>query len=466
MFWLLVEKDIRDIVGSPKFVISFGVCASVILLAFYVGAMNYRASRSEYEADVVDNRRQSENLTNWSNLQEYRVFLPPTPISSLVVGVSGDIGRAIKISWEGLSGPYESRFGEAPVLAIFRHLDLEFLFGVLLSLFAILMCYDSVSGEKERGTLRLVFANSVSRSSYLAGKMAGSLLAIGVPLLVAISVGSLILPLLGVVLSAEDWCRLAIMVICGFAYISCFMAMSMLVSSITSRSANSLMILLVVWTISVQLIPRIGVFLAGTLVDVPSVDDLTAQEEKFRSQSYSEYKGKLSSFRPSPNADGAQATKESQQLMEKVLTDNYLRVQELADRLDEDRENKQRLRARVGLLLSRVSPYSSLSLSLSSLAGTDLTMANRFRDQAESFRRDLTAFLREKTGSYGGFGIGTYTASSGKPIDVTELPVFEYSRSSLGEVVLSAAPELGLLLTCGLMAFAAAFVAFGRYDLR
>jgi len=45
MFKSVVEKEIREIICSPKFVVSFAVCTVLILLAFYMGAANYRANR-------------------------------------------------------------------------------------------------------------------------------------------------------------------------------------------------------------------------------------------------------------------------------------------------------------------------------------------------------------------------------------------------------------------------------------
>ena len=69
-----------------------------------------------------------------------------------------------------------SRHASEPLLATFRLLDLEFVFSVVLSLFAVVFAYDAVSGEKESGTLRLVFSNPVPRHLFILGKMAGAFL--------------------------------------------------------------------------------------------------------------------------------------------------------------------------------------------------------------------------------------------------------------------------------------------------
>ena len=57
------------------------------------------------------------------------------------------VGRSLT-----LDGQPREIIGVLP--AGFRFLDLDFIFQIVLSLFAILFAYDTISGEKERGTLR------------------------------------------------------------------------------------------------------------------------------------------------------------------------------------------------------------------------------------------------------------------------------------------------------------------------
>ena len=52
---------------------------------------------------------------------------------------------------------------------------------VLLSFMGILFTFDSISGEQERGTLRLMLSNSVSRSAVICGKFLGAFFTIAMP---------------------------------------------------------------------------------------------------------------------------------------------------------------------------------------------------------------------------------------------------------------------------------------------
>ena len=74
MFKLVLDKELREIIGTTKFAVTFGVCAVLILLAFYVGARNYTACLAEYVASVRENLKQLEGLTEWNHV-DHKIFL-------------------------------------------------------------------------------------------------------------------------------------------------------------------------------------------------------------------------------------------------------------------------------------------------------------------------------------------------------------------------------------------------------
>nr|NIR47241.1 ABC transporter permease subunit [candidate division KSB1 bacterium]NIR71374.1 ABC transporter permease subunit [candidate division KSB1 bacterium]NIS22861.1 ABC transporter permease subunit [candidate division KSB1 bacterium]NIT69699.1 ABC transporter permease subunit [candidate division KSB1 bacterium]NIU23367.1 ABC transporter permease subunit [candidate division KSB1 bacterium] len=280
----LIEKELREIIGSTKFAITFGVCSILILLTFYVGSKNYLMSRQKYEAAKTENLRQMEGLTDWLRVDNHRIFLPPQPLEALVTGVSNDIGRTIEMAGRGELTAQDSRYNDEPIFAVFRFLDLDFIFQIVLSLFAILFAYDAINGEKERGTLRLAFANPIPREKYILGKLLGSFLGLEIPLLIPILLGCLMLPLLGVNLTNAEWIRLALIVGAGLLYFGAFLALSVFISSLAEKTSNSFLLLLVIWIFAVLIVPRSAVLLAGRLVEVPSVDEISAQKTRQLSQ--------------------------------------------------------------------------------------------------------------------------------------------------------------------------------------
>lgn len=472
MLKTLIEKEIRDIIGSTKFAVIFGACAILILISFYVGARTYESNRAQYEAAKAENLRQLEGLTDWFNIQQFRIFLPPQPLASLVNGVANDIGRTTEVWGRGELSAQDSKFGDEPIYAVFRFLDLEFLFQVVLSLFAILLGYDAISGEKERGTLKLSFANAVPRHQYILGKIIGSLAALAIPLVIALAIGCLLLPLLGVPLAGDDWLRLFLIVLTGLLYFAAFLTLSIFISARTERSSHSFLVLLVVWILCVLIIPRSSVLLAGRAVDVPSVDEIAAQKARFQQQQWQEDRAGWSNFKATAGSDPEAMMKELNRFMEEQADKRDKNMQEFSSRLNEQRYNKQVEQQHLAFGLARVSPAAALSLGLTNLAGTSIDLKSHYNDEAKAYQTEYASFIKEKTGTNPGGRMMVFRSttddaqSKPDPINPQEMPEFKYHDTDLGQSISSAALDLGILVLFNLIFFAGAFVSFLRYDVR
>lgn len=472
MIRLLIEKELRDIIGSTKFALTFSVCAILILLTFYVGAKNHQLNRTRYEAAKTENLRRMEGLTNWLALGNNRIFLPPLPLEALVSGISNDIGRTAELAGKGEISTSDSRFNNDPIFATFRFLDLEFIFSIVLSLFAILFAYDAINGEKQRGTLRLSFARAVPRDKYILGKIFGSFIAVGIPLLIPTLLGCLILPILGIHLTGSEWIRLILIVVSGLLYFGVFLTLSICVSSWTQKPANSFLISLIVWILAVLIIPRAAVLLAGRAVDVPSVDELAYQKGRYRSQLWQEDKNKLAQFKPSSTEDPQAMAQEFNKFMQGLTDERDRKNSELSHRLDEERRNRQFQQQRLAFNLARISPSAVFSLATTHLAGTSLELKHHFFNEAKGYQKTYGEFQREKTGHVLGHGQVLLAIRSGgeeeeePTVDPSELPTFNYRSPSLPDMVNSAALDVGLLILFNMLFFSGAFVGFLKYDVR
>ncbi len=472
MIRLIIEKELREIIGSVRFAITFGICSLLILLSFYVGARNYQVSVAQHEAAKRENIRRMEGLTDWFSVQEYRVFLPPQPLAALVTGVSNDIGRTTEVRGRGELSSEDSRFNDDPIFAVFRFLDLDFIFQIVLSLFAILFAYDTISGEKERGTLRLSFANALPKDKYILGKLIGSFLALAVPLLLPILVGCLLLPIMSVPMSSDEWLRLSLIIGCGLLYFGAFLAIAIFVSSRTQRTSSSFVMLLVVWIFAVLIIPRTSVLIAGRTVDVPSVDEIASQKNRFSSQLWEEDRKTMGTFKPTAsNSQPDKIMQEFNSFMQNIGDEREKKMSEFSGRLNEERANRQRIQERFAFGLARVSPAASFSLAVTSLAGTSLSLKDHFRQEAVAYQQQYAKFMKEKTGAVTGgrmmvFKSETDNGQKPKPIDANEMPSFTYTPVGWKDVVGSALPDIGLLALFNIIFFAASYFGFLRYDVR
>ncbi|MFQ5568711.1 MAG: ABC transporter permease subunit [Rhodothermales bacterium] len=474
MFRLVVEKELREIIGTTKFAVTFGVCSVLLLLAFYVGARNYQVSRAEYDAAQTENLRQMEGLTDWNQVT-HRVFLPPQPLATLVSGISNDIGRTTEMRGRGELRAENSRFNEDPIYAVFRFLDLEFIFGIVLSLFAILFAYDAINGEKERGTLRLSFANAVPRDKYILGKLVGSFLALAVPLLVPILIGCLMLPMMNIPMTGSEWMRLGMVVLAGYLYLGVFLTLSVFISALTHKSSTSFLMLLVVWIFAVLIIPRAAVLVAGRAVEVPSIDKINYDKSRYMTQLWEEDREKMNAWMQENSmprdGDREEWMKNFRSYMSELSDVRDEKSREFGGRLNEERRNREGVQQGVALGIARLSPTSVFSLASTDLAGTSLELKQRYTESAAAYQQTYAQFMREKTGEARG-GIAIIIRGRGEeeeepdPIDPYELPAFEYQPPSTSETINEALFDIGVLLMFNIVFFVGAFAAFLRYDVR
>jgi len=357
------------------------------------------------------------------------------------------------------------------VYAVFRFLDLNFIFQIVLSLFAILFAYDAVNGEKERGTLRLTLANAVPRSIYIAGKIAGSFIALAVPLLIPILLGALLLIIMRIPMTPEDWMRFALVVAAGYLYFGVFLSMSLFVSSVAERTSTSFLLLLVVWIFSVMIIPRTAVLLAGRAVDVPAVDELVSQKSRYSASRWQEHRTKLAEFRAPEHTPMEEVMNQFQKFMSDLGAERDEKMDAFSHRLNEQRENAQLVQEKLAFGLARISPSAVFSLLSTSISSTGVHLKDEYKRQAEQYQKQYAEFMKEKTGRNpsGGFVFRMSMnddEQEKKKINPAEMPVFGFEqppvRAALGTIVM----DFGILALFNMVFFAGAFLAFLRFDPR
>ncbi|MEZ4701889.1 MAG: ABC transporter permease [Rhodothermales bacterium] len=146
---------------------------------------------------------------------------------------------------------------------MFRAIDFVFIVQVVLSLLTIVFAYDLISGEKESGTLRLMLANAVPRTQYIAAKIAGAWLGLMIPLIIPMLIGVLLPMVFNIPFAGDDWLRLGKLTGYSMLYLTAFLCLGVLFSTLTHRSAMSFLTLLVFWIAMVLVVPRGGMMIAS-----------------------------------------------------------------------------------------------------------------------------------------------------------------------------------------------------------
>jgi len=483
----LISKELRFILTSPKFTAMFVVASVLILLSVSIGIQEYHASVRQYESATQLADQELREARNWMSVSN-RVYRRPDPMQVFASGVEYDVGRTSAISSWVAAKLVSSAYGNDPIFALFRSVDLVFIVSVILTLFAILFSYDAVNGERESGTLALVFSNSVPRAQYLIAKLVGSWVGLVVPLLLPLLLSFVLVMLFGVPMTAEHWWRLALMLGMALLLFTFFLVLGVLVSSWTRRSDVSFLVSLTAWITLVLILPRSAVMIAGQIVPVPSVAEIESKQDSYRKDRWETSMKDMSDRWREREKDMEGMTKEQREkyrsdhewdwaeVDDAARKDVQKDIEENGRKLREEQENLKREQERVAFLLSRFSPVSAFHLAALDLAGTDVGLKSRYEDAIGQFRtvfNDYREKKRKESGASGGIRISVDSETGIKidtgreiQLDVSDAPRFEHPVRTPADMLSAVVVDAGLILLATILCFAGAFVGFVRYDVR
>ena len=331
--------------------------------------------------------------------------------------------------------------------------DWAFIIAYVLSLIALLFTFDSISGEREHGTLRLMLANSVPRHTVLIGKFLGALISISIPFTLAALMNLLMISTAsGVHLNIEAWGRLGIIFFIALLYTCFFLALGLLVSARVQRSAVSLVILLLIWVTFV-------VFMPSTLASIRSEfsPSMSADKKWERySQMREEIWDKYNYVAWSDAVDRKTLTAKSA-----FFTENA----EMAESLDQEYLASKITQVQHARSITRVSPATLLQHLLESFAGTGFERHLQFVDNVERYARQYREFVVDidRSDSESFHIIGVREGMTKKRVLPAAVPKFE-DTLSLSKDFNDSAMEMLLLTMFVVVLLSCAYLAFVRVE--
>lgn len=127
------------------------------------------------------------------------------------------------------------------------------------SLFAVVLGYSTITKEKGRGTLQLIFSRPLGRFTFAGGKI------VALALLWTVTVTGLFLIVTATLLlvgnaplQGRDYVLLALAALHTIGYLIMFSLLAMALASLTRRTGTGLILALVLWLVVVLIIPQIG----------------------------------------------------------------------------------------------------------------------------------------------------------------------------------------------------------------
>jgi len=488
MLATIIMKDLKNILLSPKFVTTFIVCSILILLSIFVGIQEYKTAVRQYETGSQLADQDLRERTSWMGVSN-RVLIKPDAMRIFVSGITNDIGRVSIINQQNSIKLENSNYSDDPVFAVFRMIDFAFIVQIVFSLLAILFTYNAINGERESGMLKLILSNSVPRYKYVTAKFIGSWLGLVIPLIIPILLSILLILTSGIPLSGKHWLQLSSILGISLLYFTFFIVLSLLVSTLTKKSASSFMVLLVIWITMVLVIPKAGTMMAGQLIHVPGIAEIESQKngyakvkwdkhdkalmERWRERN-SQMEGMSKAERESYRDDNMWTWMEEDDQFRNETQQEVLGQSQI---IDEDLQNRKREQEKLGLILARISPAASYQLAAMNLADVNLNLKNRMERELNNYRQEFTNYVTKKQAedkensgiqitldSDTGFNINTPDMSN--TIDAGSIPKFSSAKISFVENLNKAIPDFGLLSVYCLLTFLFSVLFFIKYDVR
>ncbi|MBN1971788.1 MAG: ABC transporter permease subunit [Candidatus Delongbacteria bacterium] len=174
MFKSLIIKEIKQNFVSRKSIPALFLFILLYLIIFSFRVIDFDKRSESYHQDVALLQEKLQQSQNYSAL-----FIPvvrkPVLFSIFHEGKTHETGNVIYAKYliPIISPEFES--SESNLLYRVNHnLDITYLITFLISLLMLITTYDSISAEKENGTLRLLVTYGLKRPVILFAKIAGN----------------------------------------------------------------------------------------------------------------------------------------------------------------------------------------------------------------------------------------------------------------------------------------------------
>lgn len=384
MIWFIAKHTVLKNLYDSRFVILYVVAIAMMTLSAIVNSHDMEQTLRHY--DQLRNVAAKE-----ANLEKVVVVKRPSSLRFIHADVDDQLPNYLVVSPGFVDYPAED-VQLKPLAQVGEHLDWSFIFASLFSILGLLLTFDIVSGETERGTLKLVLSFGPSRSDYLIGSFLGSLLTI-LPVAFIGCVLNLLIMFASASLSlGQEWKKIGGALFMSSLLIVVFTAIGLATSVFSVKSSTSFLLALLVWVTLVIVIPIGSVLLAQQVVTIPTITEVEAEIQRARrlffSQLYQVSSYDLREIYRRDDLTDAEKRQKVAELQEMIDRQDLVALERYHKRVIDIREShlNQLLRqVELANTIARISPVAAYRETMSALASTGLSRQKIFYEQAKRY---------------------------------------------------------------------------------
>lgn len=472
MFRVLFIKEVRDYLLSLR--VAIGLSLGILLVA--ASAFVLSSIHLARQQEMAGNQRMQEQLlADYAHTNRMSSFLrfttrPPAPLV-LVQGLDQENGAETLMS--------------NPMPELFPVMDLAWSVAIIFSLFAIVIGFDAFNGEKERGTLRLLLANRVSRFQVAAAKWTAGAVILTVALTAALLVAVLIVQLrANTSWNGDEWFSMLFLGVLAAVYCWVFFSLAFAASTIFSRSSASVLASLFSWILLVLVIPSASPYIAAQVMPLSSraaMDRdlqyiLSEERDQIGRARVEEVRKKYASTlaleglsesdvqaRIQSDPEFKRVYAERAQEIDRIWGDVNSEQRSKADRLSSDREARAHRQFELSRSLSLASPLPAYLYAATELSATGFGTWEEFDRQIRHWRQSMGDYLESR---YEAEKRADPIFGSNDFIDVSTRPRFHFEVPTLAERFEASAGYAGELSVWVVLLLGVATARFHRFDVR
>ena len=482
MIWHIVRRELLDHLTSLRFGLTTFILVALMVTNAVVHLQTHPDRVRRYSEKVNASQTELKSRTElYALLQKGPGKLYKRPASLAFIAD----GKDALLPDESVSGGFWRLYGLAYIwsmgvprlnmAALSNHrptatvIDWVFIITYLLSFIPLLFTFDALSGERERGTLRLCLANSISRPALLMGKFLGALITVLIAFYCAVLFNLAIISTESwTQLGGADWGRVGLIVLIASCYAGIFIAVGLIVSAVTRESRLSLVVLLLIWVTVVVFMPStLGTLSTEWMPPVQTHHQFQRTKGTAFDQIRSDFLNKRETLRKR-----RQSAETSQAEVAEVDTSELEIQQEFVNKDMEMRErlSRQHLAAQSAQVLharriTRCSPAAIVQYALESMAGTGFHRHLQFLENCRLYIQQFRSFVVEmdRADSESLHFVGVRKGMSEKPVSPEAIPIFE-DRVTFQDTLNPAIVDMLLLLLLLGIVFSGAFLVFLRSE--
>lgn len=450
MFRTFIRKELLENLLSQRFSVALALAAVICWSSTMVLTRNFNESSAEFHRRDALKTRMTDQFffANGAGGLIVRPIKPPPVLSSLARGVPHDLIIMGSID-------------ENPVPVLFPFMDILVVIGLIMSVAALALSYDRISGERENGTLKLLVMGSYPRSRIILAKWFGGILSLLAILGISFAGSVLIAYTLSESYwTTTEWSALGLLLLLSGLYCASFYSVGLYVSAKTERPSDSIIVALLLWMLFTLILPTIPPYVASILYPTPSASRTQYQivfalEEKRRDA--------VNSLRAPFRAQGLKEEEIVARTKpeEEKITAAY---QEEKKALENATLEKSAIHEAITGVLHALSPFSCYTLAGAELTATGAMNQLYFTKKAGEYENAFFAEYLPRKEKEARERDPSYTGSM--RLDVSDRPKFQFTDEGIGYRLAASATHTVFILIYTALFFLLAWKAFLRYDVR